>query len=194
MQQLTKIELRQIYKDKRKSIDDKQFRDNAIIENLLKSEMFIDARTVYCYVSVDNEISTDAIINTALNLGKTVAVPYCVDNNGFMEFYRINSISDLKSGSFGIREPDISICDKCSEYENALCIVPALCFDKAGNRIGYGKGYYDRFLEKFTSVSIGLCYNDNVLDFIPANDYDMQVDYIITEKGIIDIHAGGRNG
>ena len=187
MQQLTKKELRQFYKDKRKSIDDKQFRDNAIIENLLKSEMFIDAKTVYCYVSVNNEISTDDIINTALNLGKTVAVPYCVDNNGFMEFYRINSISDLKSGSFGIREPDISICDKCSEYENALCIVPALCFDKAGNRIGYGKGYYDRFLKGKDSITVGLCYESLLTEEEFQCEFDIKVNYIATEKALYKV-------
>ncbi len=192
--QLSKKELRQIYIQKRKSIDNKQILDEAIVKNLLQSDLFNNAKSVFCFVSLKNEISTDSIINTALEQGKTVAVPYCVDNNGFMEFYRINSMSELKICSFGIREPDITKCCKFDNYDNAVCIVPAVCFDKKGNRIGYGKGYYDRFLRKFTSYSIGLCYNDYILDNIPADSYDMQVDYIITENGIIDILAGGKNG
>lgn len=192
--QLTKKDLRKLYIQKRKLLSDKPALDDLIVNNLLHSDLFINADSVFCYVSLPSEISTDSIINTALNFGKTVAVPYCVDNCGTMEFYQINSLDDLVSGSFNIREPDISTCKAYKDYDNAICIVPAICFDKKGNRIGYGKGYYDRFLRKFTSATIGLCYNEFIIDKIPADNFDMQVDYIITEKGITTISTGGKNG
>lgn len=192
--QLTKKDLRKQYIQKRKSLSDKSALDSLIVDALLNSDLFMNADKIFCYVSLPNEISTDLVINTALNLGKAVAVPYCVDNCGTMEFYQIKSLDDLISGSFNIREPDVNACMVYNDYDNAICIVPAICFDKVGNRIGYGKGYYDRFLRKFTSATIGLCYNDFIIEKIPADNFDVQVDYIITEKGISNISTGGKNG
>lgn len=192
--QITKQDLRKFYKQKRKEIVDKTVKDEQININLINFKAFQNAKTVFCYVSLKDEVSTDLIIKSALFYGKQVAVPCCKDDKGNMEFYLINSLSDLKIGSFGIREPDIDKCIMLNDFDNSVCIVPAVCFDKHGNRLGYGKGYYDRFLNLFTSCSIGLCYNDFVLDEIPVDDFDKQVDYIITEKGIINILAGGKNG
>lgn len=189
-----KRELRKQIREQRKSIADKFARDSAISDILFKSSLYLDADTILCYVSLSEEISTDKIIERAFEDGKNVAVPYCTDDAGHMDFYYIKSFDELKKGSFNVREPDINKCKRVEDFKNSIIIVPALCFDKKGYRLGYGKGYYDRFLQKYPFISIGLCYNSLIKKRIPTDEYDQSVDYIITESNIIDCTDGGENG
>ncbi len=84
-------------------------------------------------------------------------------------------------------EPDIEICEKVSDFRNSVCLVPGYSFDMLGYRLGYGKGYYDRFLKKFTIISIGLCYNNFLSNELPADDYDAAVNFIATEDKLISL-------
>lgn len=188
-----KASCRSYFKGLRKSIIDKDNRDKAIIERIINTSEYIKADTVLCYVSLNNEIVTDELINYSLSINKRVAVPYCTDNDGNMDFYYINSINDLYVQSFGIREPDINKCKKIDNLSNSIIILPGLTFDKNGNRLGYGKGYYDRFLQNHSLLSVGLCYDDFIVDTIPTNEYDKKVDIIVTDKNVIRIN-GGKNG
>ncbi|MDE6768031.1 MAG: 5-formyltetrahydrofolate cyclo-ligase, partial [Eubacterium sp.] len=104
-----------------------------------------------------------------------------------MKFYYINSLKDIKTGFFGVREPDTDICCEVADFNDSICIVPAIAYDKKGYRLGYGKGYYDRFLENFSFISVGLCYNELIMDVLPIGEYDIPVDYIITQDGILTI-------
>lgn len=183
----SKNELRKQLKIKRKNIENKTDISNAIFEKLISCDEYKKADQILCYVSYGDEISTNDIIEYSLNIGKKVAVPYCVDDKGTMEFYYINSFDDLVIGSFGIREPSIKKCDKVTNFDNSIIVVPALSFDKNGYRIGYGKGYYDRFLQKHPLKSIGLCYNTLVLDELPIDKYDRNVNIVITEKQMLTI-------
>ena len=101
-----------------------------------------------------------------------------------MEFRIIKSFSDLHKGFYGISEPD-DTCEKVCSFDDAVCLVPGIAFDQNGYRLGYGKGYYDRFLKNNVSVSAGLCYNNLVVNELPINDFDMKVDFIITEQEVI---------
>jgi 5-formyltetrahydrofolate cyclo-ligase len=186
-----KSELRKQIKIDRKNVDDKLNKDTAICNSLLSSNIYKNAKAILCYLATDSEINADSIILTALKDNKVVAVPYCVDNNGTMDFYVINSLNQLELGSFNIREPNIQKSAKFNSFDNSLIVVPALCFDKKGNRLGYGKGYYDRFLQKHPLISVGLCYNSFVKNEIPTGEFDKAVDYIITERKIIDCNNGG---
>lgn len=179
-----KSELRQFYRAKRKSIADKELKDRRICENFLNSALYTDSKTILCYAALKDEINTDYIIEKALRDGKGVAVPICTDKNGSMEFYYINSLSELCEGTYGIREPNPDISIKVDDYSGSLCLVPALAFDKSGHRLGYGKGYYDRFIKKFIIISAGLCYNELLSDALPAEKHDEAVDFIITENEI----------
>lgn len=179
-----KGELRRYYRQLRESISDKANKDFSICRNILKSELFKDADQVLCYYPLENEINTLPVIEAALKCGKKTALPYCTDGNGNMEFYYIRSLDDLKIGSYDIMEPDTEVCNKVTDFGNTLCIVPAFAFDKKGYRLGYGKGYYDRFLKKFTFNTIGLCYNSFLSDSLPADDYDIAVKFIATEDKI----------
>ncbi|MDE5670139.1 MAG: 5-formyltetrahydrofolate cyclo-ligase [Eubacterium sp.] len=179
-----KSKLRKHFRQQRKTIADKSKKDFLICQNVIKSDLFINANQILCYYPLQDEINTLSIVETAFKYGKRVALPYCTDDNGNMEFYYIHSLDDLKPGSYDIMEPDTEICKKVADFSNSLCIVPAFAFDKKGFRLGYGKGYYDRFLKKFTFNTIGLCYNSFLNDSLPADDYDIAVKYIATEDKI----------
>ena len=182
-----KKELRKELKKKRKLIDKKDEKDSFIRENLICSDFYLDAQKVLFYAALDDEINVDECIEDALMLGKKVALPVCINENGNMKFYYISSMSDLKAGFFGVREPDTDKCEEVTDFDGSICIVPGRAYDKRGYRLGYGKGYYDRFMQKSTSLFVGLCYNELVDDELPIGEYDIPVNYIITQNGFIAV-------
>lgn len=188
-----KSELRAEYKNKRKNIAEKSLIDEEIQTTFLKSDVYRNAKSILCYCALDDEISTDKIILTALNDKKIVAAAKCLDKNGNMDFFVINSLDDLSSGAYNIREPKDN-CALVNDFTNSIIIVPALCFDSNGYRLGYGKGYYDRYLQKHSLISVGLCYNSNIVNQLPIDKYDKSVDYIVTQNKIIFCKNGGKNG
>jgi 5-formyltetrahydrofolate cyclo-ligase len=98
-------------------------------------------------------------------------------------------------GSFGVDEPDPAKHIMVGDTKDCVCIVPAFMFDKQGFRLGYGKGYYDRYLSRYKGSTIGICYSENLVDELFHGKYDRTVDMIITEKDIIsDIKGGHSNG
>ena len=188
-----KKELRSYIKTKRKSVENKAEKDSLVAQNLLSLDEIKNADTVLCYISLDDEICTDEIVRVLLDSGKSVGAPYCVDNNGNMDFYYITDFEDLRIQSFGVREPVIEKCKKVTSFDNTIIILPGLCFDSNGNRLGYGKGYYDRFLQIHSLISVGLCYNSLIVKKVPTDMYDKKADIIVTENDIIRIN-GGKNG
>lgn len=188
-----KKELRSYIKTKRKSIENKVEKDSLIAQNLLSLDEIKKADTVLCYISLDDEICTDEIVSALLASGKRVGAPYCLDNKGNMDFYYITDFDDLKIQSFGVREPVIEKCKKVASFDNTIIILPGLCFDKNGNRLGYGKGYYDRFLQFHSLISVGLCYNSLIVKNVPTDIFDKKVDLIVSENGVVNVN-GGKNG
>lgn len=188
-----KKELRSYIKTKRKSVENKAEKDSLVAQNLLSLDEIKKADTILCYISLDDEICTDEIVRVLLDSGKSVGAPYCVDNNGNMDFYYITDFDDLRIQSFGVREPVIEKCKKVTSFDNTIIILPGLCFDPNGNRLGYGKGYYDRFLQIHSLISVGLCYNSLIVKKVPTDMYDKKADIIVTENDIIRIN-GGKNG
>ncbi len=182
-----KAELRKQLKAERKAVANKAETDRKISDNLLSFELYKKAKTVLFYAPLDDEINIDSCIEQALFDGKKVALPVCTDKYGNMKFYCINSFFDIKTGFFGVREPDTDICREIEDFSSSICIVPAIAYDKKGFRLGYGRGYYDRFLKNYTSHSVGLCYNKLIKDELPIGEYDIPVDYIICENGIITV-------
>lgn len=178
-----KNQLRKKYKAVRRemSIQQRQQLSDRIFQTLINSQMFKNAHTIYAYASINDEVSTDKIINYALELGKKVAVPYCIPNTSNMEFYFIDSMQQLSKGTFGVPEPTPNP-DNRAEDKSALILVPALAFDRNGYRMGYGKGYYDRYLAYFTGVKVGLCFSACVSHCILHGCFDSCVNYIITDN------------
>lgn len=183
-----KNQLREIYRQVRSNINeqDRALCNKKIAENLFSLDLYKKSDIIYSYVSAKGEVDTLKIISTAIKDGKKVAVPKCVKNTCLIEFYFIKSLKDLEKGAFNILEPNPNRCEKAMDFSQGICIVPALAFDKTGFRLGYGKGYYDRFLSGFSGTSIGICYNKCILDVCPHDYYDQQVNILITE-GFVNI-------
>lgn len=177
--------LRCYIKSQRKIISDKLYKDNEICKKFLQTQIYKKSDTVLVYCSLQDEIDTSLIIKTAFKDGKKVAAPCCLDNNGRMEFYFIDSFDDLHNGSFNVPEPNADDTRIVDDFDNAVIVVPGLCFDKDKYRVGYGKGYYDRYLQIHSLISVGLCYNSFIVDKVPTDIYDKNVDFVITESQIL---------
>ncbi len=175
-----KSELRKALIAKRKSVENKEQKDREICRRLTELEEYKNAKTVLLYAALPDEVNCDEVISAALSEGKKVALPKCLDKNGHMKYYFITSTADLKAGSFSLREPDES-CKEVTDFSSSICVVPAVCFDKKNYRLGYGGGYYDRFLKNFFYISVGLCYNELIQENLPADEYDIPVSLVITD-------------
>ncbi|HHV32931.1 5-formyltetrahydrofolate cyclo-ligase [Caproiciproducens sp. LBM24188] len=156
--------------------------DSAIQSRLLALNEYAGADTLFTYVSKPIEVDTYALIQAALANHKKVAVPRCLPETFDMEFYYITSLDDLEKGCFGVMEPVPEKCRLVPRGKKGLCIVPGLSFDAQGFRLGYGKGYYDRFLADFKGTTVGICYSGCVQWNLPHGYYDQSVDILITEK------------
>ena len=158
--------------------------DYSIAKRLFESAVFEQCKTVLCYVSRPDEIDTRLIIEGALSLGKTVAVPRTISTEHRMEFIKIGGLHELKQGNFGIFEP-LENVEKIQQGDNhTLCIIPALCTDKNGHRLGYGGGYYDRFLSNFPGESVVLVYSFLSETELPIETHDIPAGWIVTEAEI----------
>ena len=171
------------------SAEEKKEADMKIFENLITSCLTEKAELVLTYVSYRDEADTLKLIEYLLAEGISVAVPRC-RKQGQMDFFTIKSFDDLKPSFMGIPEPEYSESTLVRDFTGALCIVPGTAFDLKGNRTGYGGGYYDRFLSREKDiVTAGICYSPLIFDEVPSEPHDISVDYIITEKGIINING-----
>lgn len=150
------------------------------IENrVINSEPYKNSKTLFVYVSTKAEPPTLGIIAHALKSGKTVCVPKCC-GKGIMKAVKIESLSDLSEGAFGILEP--KDCENtCGAESIDLALVPCVCASRDGRRLGHGGGYYDRFLEKNDTVKMCLCFEKLLCEDIQANEYDVIMDYVVTE-------------
>ena len=133
--------------------------------------------TLFSYVPFRQEVDTWPLMRIALAEGKTVAVPKVEGRE--MTFYRITGEDDLVPGSFGILEPKEN-CPAVSPASDDVMLLPGAAFDREGHRIGYGGGFYDRYLEKHPEpVKIGICFDFQLVDAIPAETFDQAADAVI---------------
>lgn len=193
----SKQTLRRFFLEKRRESDYLSRKREAEVEiyrNLFLLPEFKNASKLLLFASTKFEISTDTIFSRFISDEKSVYFPKTF-GNGKMDFFKTVELTSLSVGNFSVREPketekyeikDINISER-RKIGNDVCIVPALSFDRNGYRIGYGGGYYDRFLALFGGVKIGLCLNDFISDKIPSDVFDIRVDIIVTEKGVIRV-------
>lgn len=160
--------------------------DGCITQKLLATPEYAEAATVLTYVSVSSEVSTRMFIEGALRDGKTVAVPRCLPGHR-LEFVAISSLDQLAPAPFNLFEPpkDLSALTE-DQMNNSICIVPALLVDTKGYRLGYGAGFYDRFLSTYLCKKICLAYQQNLSKTeLPHTAFDVAVDMVITESDIL---------
>lgn len=154
--------------------------DQIIFDKLCKRSEYLDASHIFTYAGRYPEIDTLAFIEGAMKDGKMVSVPYCSDRNT-MKAYRIESLDQLVTNSFGVLEPDIGICQEVDIDDIDLVLVPSCTADRKGNRLGFGRGYYDRFLPSCQAEKILLIRSQQVSEDIPMEEHDLVIDKIISE-------------
>ncbi|MDF2606171.1 MAG: 5-formyltetrahydrofolate cyclo-ligase [Bacillales bacterium] len=179
---MLKNELRSFILNELKNLsrDFKNHNTKIIHSKLFATEIWCNSKNISITLSTELEIDTYAIIRKAWDQGKSVSVPAIDVPTKSMTFYRINSFDNLKITKFGIKEPADN--NEVSSIENFdLVIVPGVYFNKRKYRIGYGGGYYDRFLPKVKAAKISLAYDFQVAETFIEDSYDYPVDLIITE-------------
>ena len=160
--------------------------DNRITQKLLATSEYAETTTVLTYVSVSSEVSTRMIIEHALCDGKTVAVPRCLPGH-CLEFVAIASLEQLVAAPFNLLEPAKELPAVTEDQKNnSICIVPALLVDTKGYRLGYGAGFYDRFLSTYPGKKICLAYQQSLSrTTLPHTAFDVAVDVVITESEVL---------
>jgi 5-formyltetrahydrofolate cyclo-ligase len=180
-----KRKLRNQYKQYRLALpaDVKADYDKKICEALVQLVSFKYSDTILMYAPLEGEIDVMPIAERALELGKRVAFPRCIEEPRNLDFKYVSSLDELKSGSYSIAEPTEDM-ESVTDLSRSICIIPGIVFDKDGYRVGYGKGYYDRFLAAYDGTKFGLAYSECILDSVPRGRFDRHVDILISEKGV----------
>lgn len=153
------------------------------------------ARTVMFFLTHGSEVETAGMIAAALGEGKTVVLPRIDAETDSIRSCRITDLSgDLMAGKYGIREPIHGRCPEVPAAQVDLVIVPAVAFDRAGHRVGYGKGYYDRWLSSFTvRQRVGIAFEKQIVDKIAHDAHDMPVGMIVTDRRVITVDGRADN-
>jgi 5-formyltetrahydrofolate cyclo-ligase len=164
------------------SPQEKELYDQNIFSKITTSAFYRESKNIFIYVSFGSEVETHSIIEQAIKDNKTVYVPKVINREEGMAAVKITALSELKASSFGILEPE-TISEEAKPWQLDLILIPGLAFDKRGGRLGYGAGYYDRFLNdaKPETNKIGIAYSCQVIDEVPMDEKDIFVDSIITE-------------
>lgn len=171
--------LKSISEAERKNIEEK------LTHNIVKSDVWKQSDVVGITISNGFEWNTKPIIETAWNEGKSICVPKCRPEERKLDFYRINTYEQLEVVYYNLLEPIPEETQKVDKGMIELLIVPGLLFDRNGFRIGFGGGYYDRFLSDFPNNRISLASNAQIVEGLPAEPFDIPVDSIITESGFL---------
>ena len=181
-----KRQLRLIYNSRRKAIvpSEWEYKSRAICARIVKMSSFCEEENILVYVaSKDNEVYTRAIIQSALTAGKHVLIPVIGPVLGTMRWSRLSDMDSLVRGRFGLLEPASDEACIVPVPEKGLCLVPGIAFTRDGWRLGYGGGYYDRFLDRFRGISVGLAFELQLAPALPRDENDRPVAFLATEAG-----------
>lgn len=167
------------------NMDDCIQMDAKIREQVTSFSEYQNADTIFCFVGTKDEIDTAPILTHVLQSRKRLGVPKCI-GKGIMEVYEIQGLQDLVLGSYGILEPKDGLPMIAPETID-LALIPCLSCNESGWRLGYGGGFYDRYLTRTKAKRVVLCRSSLMREDIPAEPYDLKMDYVITEKGIVSV-------
>lgn len=168
-----------------KALSDKEYDklSNEIAHHLIQSSYWKEADVVALTISRKREVDTKELIRTAWKQGKCVVVPQTNFATKRMNFYKIDSFDDLEDNGFGLQEPKKSKDLPLAKEQMDLMVVPGLAFTREGLRLGYGGGFYDRYLPGVRAVTMALAFPIQIIPFIPMEEHDQKIDHIITPSG-----------
>ena len=186
-----KKNLRELLLDKRSKLTEEEIhnKSKSIFDLLSSTALYNNSTNVMLYIAFRNEVLTSGIINDLLKQNKRVFIPITIPKTkGLIVSELKNPDEDLEIGNFGVLEPKKEAIREVNPEILDLVLVPGVGFDEEGYRIGYGAGYYDRFLPRVSpSVpTIGLAFEIQLVHKIPRDEYDFPVQYIVTEKRLMD--------
>jgi 5-formyltetrahydrofolate cyclo-ligase len=189
----SKDSIRKAILEARSKISDQEIvlKSSKIADKLYQLEKFKSSKLIMCYVDFRKEVITSGIMSKCLADGKRVTVPLvtcCIGENRQMCASEVKNLEcDLEMGFYGIHEPKKEKVRIINPMDIDLCIIPGVAFDINKNRIGYGAGYYDRFLKgvRKECFKVGIAFEEQILQDIPASENDIALDLIITDKRII---------
>lgn len=174
---MNKNELRRLMIKKRKNILNKKELSTIIVDKLLNLDIYKKSKVIALYKSMLDEVDTTYLINGSLK-SKIVLLPKIVNNK--MCFININQDTKYIKSNIGVMEP----IGKEYNDKTDLIIVPGVSFDKDLNRLGFGKGYYDKYLTNKNIYKIGICFNEQVVDIVPTSEYDIKMNMVITDNRV----------
>lgn len=174
-----------------KKMDSKTYetRSAKIFQALLNEELILESKIIGITMSSFPEVDTWRLIEHLWSLGIRVAVPKCHAKTRDMQFYEITSFDQLEVVYMKLHEPIPAITNKVSVEDISYLIVPGVVFDHFGYRIGYGGGYYDRFLQKYKGATISMAFDEQVVPSVPKELHDLPVDIILTDQNKWICHA-----
>jgi 5-formyltetrahydrofolate cyclo-ligase len=179
--ELTKAKIRSkiLARLKKQKEEERKRKSKVIAEKLFRLDRIKKAKTIMFYVNLADEVSTEEMIEKALLLGKTVVIPKCVKRTRKLIPYKLGCSKHLIIGPYGVREPVSRV--RVPLFKLDAVIVPGLAFDKKGNRLGRGKGYYDRFLSRLPKKTyrLGLAFRQQILSSLPLAPHDRAVDKVL---------------
>lgn len=171
--------LRRSVKDIPLTDKEKEESDKRLLRRFLSLPQIGECSSLLLYYGVGREPDTAPLLDVLLSQGKVLALPRCLPG-GRMEARRYLGRARLVPNAYGIPEPDVA-CPLMAKEDLSLILVPGLCFDKRGFRLGHGGGYYDRYLGSFDGLTVGLCRDKLLFPVIPAEKHDLPVDLLLTE-------------
>ncbi|HUG20645.1 MAG TPA: 5-formyltetrahydrofolate cyclo-ligase [Planctomycetaceae bacterium] len=184
-----KQSIREKIRSLRIALDSRPERSQRILDRLITLPQYRSAKTVLAYVGHRSEVQTLPLIEQRLRDSEPTAVPWCED--GRLRLFRLESLDDLETGSFGIYEPRRDLRNESSRNVQLsdidVILVPGIAFDRSGGRLGQGKGYYDKLLQdaRPRSTLIGLAFDCQVVDVVPREPHDVPLDLVVTESATI---------
>ena len=159
----------------RDNLEDRYNKSMIIKNKIMNLDIYKNSKVIALYSSMKSEVDTKELIKESLELGKKVLLPRILNKNK-MIFIEINNDTNYERNTFGVLEP-IGIEEKNID----LMIIPGVAFDKDNNRLGYGRGYYDKYLKDKNIYKIGICFHEQLVDNIEVEEHDIKMDLIITD-------------
>ena len=174
------------------SLKDYEEKSQTICNTLLQEPSIKEGKTIALTISVFPEVDTRGIISELWAMGKRVVVPKCDHNTKQMLFFNLTTFDELVPAPMGLFEPNPLITSSIKYKQIDVCIVPGIVFDQQGYRIGYGGGYYDRFLPHFNGKKISIAFNEQLVNEVPYELHDIPIDLLITNQRRISFAKEGK--
>lgn len=181
-----KRELRQQIRDRLMGMDHSVYMERSanIHQRLFNTEEWKGAEVIGITLSIFPEVDTYGVIEKAWEYGKRVAVPKCLPEKKGLKFFLITDFNQVQKGYYGLYEPVEEKGKEVKKEQIQFLVVPGVVFSKKGNRIGFGGGYYDRFLQGYDGVTLSMAFEEQIVGDVPVEDHDKRVGMIVTERNV----------